>query len=224
MSRIGYEHTPIFVVDDFLLSTESVIDQGVKASYDTGKTKGSYYPGVRADVNSEYGMTVLQYAAFVLYKAFGVPESLTLYPKSGSFSLLTQQPENMNLLQCIPHFDNNDTFSFAAIHYLNEGDFGGTGFYRHNPTGFENIIQTRKQQYMSSAQHFIDTHGNPSRQYFTGSTEHFELIHKVDYKANRLVIYPSTILHSAYINNPAHDVNPDPKSGRLSANFFIEFK
>jgi hypothetical protein len=224
LQRVGHEQTPILVVDDFLVDINAVIAQGVIASYGTDKVVGSYYPGVRADVDTAYGMKVLQYAAYMLYQQFQVPENLTLYPKSGSFSLLTQQPEDMNLLQCIPHFDNNDTFSFAMIHYLNEGDFGGTGFYRHIPTGFENIIQSRKQQYLSAAQSFIDIHGNPERQYFTNTTTHYELIHKVDYKPNRLVLYPSTLLHSAHITNPENDVNPDPKTGRLSANFFIEFR
>ena len=63
------------------------------------------------------------------------------------------------------------------------GEFGGTGFYRHRPTGFENITAERKQAYFDSAQEYIDTHGNPERKYITDSTDHFELFHKIDYRA-----------------------------------------
>ena len=66
--------------------------------------------------------------------------------------------------------------------------------------------------------------GAPKQHYFTHSTNHFELIHKVDYKPNRLVIYPATILHSAFIDDPKRDVCSNPKIGRLSANFFIDFR
>jgi hypothetical protein len=109
------------------------------------------------------------------------------------------------------------------LHYLNEGDFGGTGFYRHRPTGFENITAVRKSAYLESAQQYINKQGNPEQQYFTKSTAHYELIHKVEYKPNRLVIYPATILHSAFIDDPERDVSKNPKTGRLSANFFIDF-
>lgn len=223
--RLGHEQTPLFVVDDVMLDYSDAQKEACSIAYSSDKNKiGAYYPGVRAPVGEAYGMAVLRYSLDVFYHFFQVPKALSLFPKNGSYSLITQQPQNMDLLQCIPHFDNNDTYNFAMIHYLNDGDFGGTGFYRHKPTGYENITQGRRQHYLQSAQAFIDHAGQPKQQYFTESNEHFELIHKVDYKPNRLLIYPATILHSAYIDNPKHDVNNDPKTGRLSANFFIEFK
>ena len=169
-------------------------------------------------------MSLLRHTQAIFYKIFQVPNQLTLYPQNGSYSLITKQEKEMDSLQCIPHFDNNNTFSFAMLHYLNDGDFGGTGFYRHKPTGFENITEGRKAEYLESAQQYMATHGSPKKSYFTESTDHYELIHKIDYKPNRLVIYPATILHSAFIDNPQHDVCTNPKTGRLSANFFIEFK
>jgi hypothetical protein len=223
--RLGNEQTPLLVVDDVMLDYSAAQQEACSIAYSSDKdVVGAYYPGIRAPVGEAYGMALLRYSLGLFYRFFLVPQSLTLHPKNGSYSLITQQPQEMDLLQCIPHFDNNETFSFAMIHYLNEGDFGGTGFYRHKPTGYENITQGRRQQYLHSAQEFIDSNGNPEQQYFTDSTAHYELLHKVGYKPNRLLIYPATILHSAYIDNPKHDVNNDPKTGRLSANFFIEFK
>ncbi|TRX58000.1 DUF6445 family protein [Thalassomonas sp. M1454] len=223
--RVGNEQTPIFIVDDFMGDYQGAIDEAIALPYRNDKDSvGEYYPGIRAPVGKDYGMSLLKQTAAIFYKIFGVPRALTLYPKNGSYSLITKQEHEMDLLQCIPHFDNNDTFSFAMIHYLNNGEFGGTGFYRHKPTGYENISVGRKAQYIKTSQEFINQNGEPQQRYFTKSTEHYELIHKVEYKPNRLVIYPATLLHSAYIDNPQRDVSSDPKTGRLSANFFIEFK
>lgn len=223
--KVGHEQTPIFIVDDFMLDYQGALNEAVSLAYANDKDSvGAYYPGIRAPVGADYGMSLLRNVAAIFYNIFGVPKDLTLFPQNGSYSLVTKQEEALDLLQCIPHFDNNGTFNFAMLHYLNKGDFGGTGFYRHKPTGFENITEGRKSDYLQSAQRFIDIHGQPEKRYFTESTEHYELIQKVAYKPNRLVIYPATILHSAFIDKPQRDVCGDPKIGRLSANFFIEFK
>ncbi|TYK66233.1 DUF6445 family protein [Colwellia echini] len=221
---IGNENTPVFVVDNFMLDYSAAIDEANKLSYESDKASvGDYYPGVRAPVGRDYGMALLKNTAAIFYKIFNVPNHLTLFPQNGSYSLVTKKAHELDLLQCIPHYDNTKALNFALLHYLNEGDFGGTGFYRHKPTGFENITAERKSLYLQSAQHYINEHGNPERQYITESTEHYELIKKIDYKPNRLVIYPSTILHSAFIDNPQRDVCSSPKTGRLSSNFFIQF-
>lgn len=223
--EIGNERTPVFIVDDFMLDIEPARQEAIALDYSDDKEHiGAYYPGIRAPVGGDYGMAVLRYVANILYKLFQVPDDLTMYPLNGSYSLITTRNEDMNLLQCIPHYDNTKPCTYAVIHHLNDGEFGGTGFYRHRPTGFENVTEERKQQYFDSAQAFIDTHGNPERKHMTESTDHFELIHKIDYRPNRLAIYPSTVLHSAYIDKPERDINPDPRTGRLSANFFIEFR
>lgn len=223
--QIGNEKTPVFVVDDFMLDSSPAKQEAIALGYSDNKEEiGAYYPGIRAPVGGDYGMAVLRYATNILYKFFQVPDKLTMYPLNGSYSLISTREEDMDLLQCIPHFDNNQKYTFAIIHHLNDGEFGGTGFYRHRPTGFENITEVRKQQNFDSAQAFIDAHGNPERRYMAESTDHFELVHKIDYRPNRLAIYPSTVLHSAYIDNPQRDVNADPRTGRLSANFFLEFR
>lgn len=223
--RIGNEQTPVFIVDDFMQDYSGAIEEAIQSPYAADKESvGAYYPGMRAPVGSEYGMSLLKYTQAIFYKIFSVPNQLTLFPQNGSYSLITKQEQDMDALQCLPHFDNSKTFSFAMLHYLNEGDFGGTGFYRHKPTGYENITAGRQSDYLQSAQKYMASHGAPEKRYFTESTEHYELIHKVDYKPNRLVIYPATILHSAFINDPQRDVCTNPRTGRLSANFFIEFK
>lgn len=110
------------------------------------------------------------------------------------------------------------------MHYLNPGEFGGTGLYRHKPTGYENITVDRVEGYLQSARSFVDQQGQVKPKYFTESTEHYELIEKLDYQQNRLVIYPGSLLHSGYIDDCSRDLSSDPKTGRLTANFFIYFE
>jgi hypothetical protein len=223
LDNVGHEKTPVIIIDDFMSDITTVIKSAINEDYIGGQEHNNYYPGVRAPVGNEYGMTLLKALAPLFYNIFKVPKTLTLRPQNGSFSLLTQQEKQMSLAQCLPHFDNTLMFSFAAMHYLNPGSFGGTGLYRHKPTGYENINAARKEHYMTAAQDFIDNNGNPEQKYFTHSTNHYELIKLIEYKPNRLVIYPSTLLHSAFITNPKRDICNEPKTGRLTANFFIEF-
>lgn len=226
---IGQEKTPVFILDDFLVDTAPAINFAIEQHFSAeavplGEVKKSVFPGVRANVDGDYGNTLIRAIASVFYGFYQVPQQLTLTPVSGDYSLMTTAEQEMDLLQCIPHFDTANVYQFAVLHYLNEGDFGGTGFYRHIPTGFERVTPERVAEYLKAAQEYIDVHGNPEQKYFTHSTQHFELLETVSYKPNRVVIYPSNLLHSAFIENPAHDINSDPKTGRLTANIFIDFR
>ena len=56
--------------------------------------------------------------------------------------------------------------------------------------------------------------------YMNGSNNYFEQIAKIDAMFNRMVIYPSKILHSG--NIPADfTFDPNPAKGRLTLNSFI---
>jgi hypothetical protein len=221
---VGNEQTPVFVVDELLLDLSATIAEARQAHYVQQPSIGSYYPGKRAPVGSDYGMTVLQFAAQAFYHFFKVPRSLTLYPQDGSYSQINVVERDMHLLQCIPHYDNTNTYGFAILHYLNPGNFGGTGFFRHVPSGYENISEQRKPAYLQSAQAHIDQYGNPQQAYIRQSNDHYELIYEIEYRPNRLLLYPSTVLHSALIKNPQSEIQDDVNVGRLSANFFLEFK
>ena len=119
--QIGNERTPVFVADEFMLNVEPAKREAIGLAYSDKKEEiGAYYPGVRANVGGDYGMAVLRYATNILFKFFQVPDHLTMYPLGGSYSLITTQEEDMDLLQCIPHFDNNNQWSYAVIHHLND--------------------------------------------------------------------------------------------------------
>jgi hypothetical protein len=221
-AQIGVDKSPVVIVDDFLVSTEAAISEARSLNFNQlGDDRNRYYPGVRSSIGGDYGMTVLRAISGFLYQQCNVPSSLTLYPIDGVYSLVSTPVEHLDLLQCIPHYDNNEAHSFAALHYLNEGDFGGTGFFRHIPTGYEQITQERVADYLRVGQEHFDIDGPPKQQYFTKSEGQFELFEQVAYRPNRLVLYPSTLLHSGLIR--PEDINGDPLTGRLTANFFIGF-
>ncbi|WP_448248455.1 DUF6445 family protein [Thalassotalea agariperforans] len=224
MIYVGQERSPVLIIDDFLLNTQPVVDFACQQAFVVGQEHNNSYPGIRSAIGDDYGMTVLKAIAPYFYNTLKIPPNLTLTPYNGCYSLITQAESTLELRQCIPHFDNDNIYSFAALHYLNKGDFGGTAFYRHKPTGFENITNSRKEEFFNSAQQYIEKNGHTEHKYFTESTGHFELLEVIDYKPNRFIIYPSTLLHSAYLKQPDNNIDDNPATGRLTANFFIEFK
>jgi hypothetical protein len=125
-------------------------------------------------------------------------------------------------LQRVPHFDNHSPFYFATVHYLNPGRYAGTGFFRHRPTGYERIPEDRYPAYMQAAESHIKAKGLPPEKYIDASDDHFELIAEVEYKPNRLIMYPGNLLHSGLIR-PDRDINHDPAKGRMTANLFLYF-
>ena len=153
---------------------------------------------------------------------YSLPRSSRAHSNAGFFSLVTLAPEELSLQQRIPHFDSANPFYFAAMQYINEGDFGGTSFYSHRPTGFENITVERTDKLIQSAQSFIQR-SPPRQDYFGDSDDHFLRLGTINHKANRLLIYPGTLLHSGNIHSAA-DINSDPATGRLTANMFVEFR
>lgn len=107
----------------------------------------------------------------------------------------------------LPHVDQ----SLCAFQiYLNNPKdcYGGTNFYRHKKSGLEVNVEyldpnfKETESYLKFKNYFSEINQNnyntilDSRQI---DDSEWELIHHVEMKYNRLVVYPSYILHSAYI-------------------------
>lgn len=217
---VGAERTPIMVIDNFAREIHSVINHACQQEFLADTT--SYYPGVRARVPKSYAYSLLKPIYAKLREVFEVPANLRFQPRLGYYSLVTAAPKQLSLLQRIPHFDSNNTYYLAILHYLNDGDFGGTAFYRHKETGFERISVQRREEYLAMLERQFEASGEPQSGYISGNTELFEKIGALDYKPNRLIVYPSNLLHSGIIKSDI-DLNADPASGRLTANIFAEF-
>lgn len=217
---VGAECAPILVIDNFAKEIRSVVEHACQQEFLADAS--SYYPGVRARVPKSYAYSLLKPIYEKLRDVFEVPENLRFQPRLGYYSLVTAAPAQLSVLQRIPHFDSNNTYYLAILHYLNDGDFGGTAFYRHKKTGFERISVERREEYLAVLEREFAISGEPQPGYISDNTDLFEQIGVVDYKPNRLVVYPSNLLHSGIIRSEK-DINADPASGRLTANIFAEF-
>lgn len=215
----GEEQTPVVIIDNFAADTGDVI-RYAKNSVNFAPDD-SFYPGSRARPPNAYLQEIVRAIAPLLGKVYSVPRDRRLQV-NGYYSLVATPPGNLQLLQRIPHCDSHHKYYFAVTHYLNPHDFGGTGLYRHRPTGFEKITEERVEKYESANAAFFRANGEPPPDYFTESTDHFEFMLGIDYRPNRLVAYPGCLLHSGLID-PERDISADPATGRLTANFFFDF-
>lgn len=221
VKQVGSSKTPVMIIDNFAQNPQYIVDVACQ-EVPFKSLENTYYPGVRAMLPRDYVIPVLQKIYQEICQVYKIPTPLKLTPQETFFSLVTQPENDLNLLQRMPHFDTSRPFYFAILHYLNEREHGGTGFFRHKPTGFDKVDRHTEQQYLSSVQSFIEQHGETPKTYFTSSDKQFELYDHIEYKPNRLVIYPGHLLHSILIS-PEQDIDANPRTGRLTANIFIEF-
>lgn len=223
--QVGREKTPVIIIDDFSPEPQLCINLAIKKIFKKENLdERSLFPGVRALMGSEYGNTVLEGIDDIVRHIYNIPNSLNLHPHRAYYSLINTPEEKLSFLQSIPHYDSAYKHDYAALHYLNPGDFGGTSFYRHNPTGFEKISEERLKTYLEVRNNHSNQQASKDLSYITESTEHYKLIGKLAYKPNRLVIYPGSLLHSAFINDAQRDLSDNPRTGRLTANFFIYYQ
>lgn len=220
--KIGTEQTPIIIMDDLAVDNNDVIRYACNTSQFSDDL-ATFYPGVRARLPQPYVITVLQSVYLGICRVYEVPGELKLVPLNHSYSLLTKQASELHYLQCMPHYDSGKPHYFAVLHYLNPGPHGNTGFFRHLPTGYERITNSRMDHYADTSKAFIVENGKPIQNYLTSSDKHYELYYEVEYKPNRLVIYPGNLLHSTIVCSKT-DVDANPNTGRLTANMFIEFQ
>jgi hypothetical protein len=219
---VGNEKTPVVIIDDFLVNTEEMIHDACN-NVTFKPVRDSYYPGLRAPLPELYISKVLQAVSQGISRVYQIPLRLNLKAQNVYYSLITTQEKDLHRMQKMPHFDTSGQYKFAILHYLNSKPHGSTGFFRHVPTGFERISDSRVEHYIDAAQTFINENGEPAQQYYNASTPHYELFNQITYKPNRLIIYPGNLLHSTLVC-PESDIDPAPETGRLTANIFIEFE
>ena len=133
--EIGGEKTPIIIIDNLVDNLDELLQLARQQEFGTDSTA---YPGVRCQLPDNYTTPVLERLLPLICSTYGIPESTAYSLYHNAFSLLAQPPETLSMLQRIPHFDTNKDYYVASVHYLSPGEFCGTGFFRHRPTGFEN--------------------------------------------------------------------------------------
>ena len=218
--KVGHEQTPVVQIDNFSTDTAGLIDFG--ASGVAYGPDGTGYPGVRSMLPKSYVRAVLGRIYRLLFQVYAIPTQLGLRPVNTVYSLISTPESKLSPAQCVPHFDSYGPYYLAILHYLSPGSFCGTGLFRHRPTGFEKILDSRREAFYAASKAFEDQNGPPPQKYINGSNDHFELYEQIEYRPNRLVVYPGCLLHSGLVD-PAVDIDPDPRTGRLTANIFADF-
>lgn len=124
---VGVEQTPVHVIDDLSVDLGPTIQQACTSARFRPEDR-TKYPGVRAELPPDYARTVLSFVAPTLRDLYRIPSGLRPALKAGYFSLVSRTVAQLSPLQCMPHFDSNEPYYIAVMHYLNPGDFGGTSF------------------------------------------------------------------------------------------------
>ena len=220
--HVGDANTPIIEVEDFITDSQPLFEQAICGDA-FRPISDSYYPGVRTELNRDIVIAVLQAVYHQIGDTYAIPPALKLKPQTAYFSLIDQAPDDLILLQRLPHFDATQPYYFAVLLYLSPGEHGNTGLFRHNPTGLERITTPQVEHYLDSATQHVKQHGEPPQQYFTQSDDHYTLYDEITYQPKKLVIYPGNLLHSTLVD-VEKDISADPNKGRLTANIFIDFR
>lgn len=217
----GTERTPVVVIDDILPDPARAVEAAASLAPFPPATDHAY-PGLRRDlgpkdaVGAAYASAICRSLLPVMRDVFGVAK-FAIY--SAGFSLVTTAPSDLEPIQSVPHVDTHDLKRFAVLHYLSNHENSGTAFFRHIATGFETITPDRWPAYAAARDEEIPRLGVPDG-YIAGSSHGYEEIARVESRFNRLVVYPGALLHSGIVPDD-FDFSPDPRTGRLTGNIFL---
>lgn len=221
VQTVGQAGTPVIVIDEFGADLTDVIEYACESA-EYGPDVKSMYPGLRARLPKSYARSVLTQVYRLLFGVYDVPADLGMKAVSAAYSLITTPEGDLEPGQRRPHFDSSRPYYLAILHYLNDGAFCDTGLFRHRQTGLERITEDCVDEYIQSCEAYTAAHGPAEPIYVKGSNDQYELYHRIEYRSNRLVVYPGCLLHSGLVD-PAVDVDSNPRTGRLTANIFVDF-
>jgi hypothetical protein len=215
---IGAEKAPLLVIDN-VTDADALVATAASQQF---TVTSRYFPGIRAPAPPEYLQLFSTHLAKTFAKYFQL-EATVLRFTMCHFSLVTTLPENLSTPQRIPHVDSLGKDGLATIHYLFKKNLGGTAFYRHRSTGFEFVDESRQAAYLQALARETSGPEGPGAAYINGDTALFEQIARQDGVYNRMLVYRRNSLHSGCIGK---DFVPDPNplSGRLSINSFIDLE
>lgn len=213
---VGNERQPVLVIDNFLSDPSVALE--FCASHAKFNSADAFYPGVRSPVPEIYLRTIYQNLKDIIYTTFSINDSMVKRVFS-DYSMVVTPPNQLSLMQCLPHYDSLIPTELAAVHYLCGREHGGSSLYRHRSTGFEYIDAARTELYSHELVRELDGVAYP-KAYMNGSNHLFEQIASYEAIFNRIIIYRCTSLHSGNIASDfSFDANP--RSGRLTINTFI---
>ncbi|WP_206244261.1 DUF6445 family protein [Novosphingobium terrae] len=214
--RLQGSDEPVLVMDAATGQAEHLIAAASASRFEPASAVGSGYPGLLGPAPHAYVDAMVRFVLPLLQQHW---HTGPIRPKRarGNFSLVATPPEALSAEQRMPHVDAADPLQFAAVHYLCGAQHGGTGFFRHRPTGFETLDPARVEVFNKA----MDDKTTLSYGYPAGDSADFALIGACEAHMDRLVIYRSSLFHSGLIRAlPEHA--EDPRRGRLTGNLFLQ--
>ncbi len=218
--RFGAGKHPVVVCDNFTCAIPQIMDMAASLA-PFPADEASYYPGVRRAIGpndgaaTDYVDDLMKSIAPLIASTFNAPRMALL---SASFSVVTRPPDHLLPMQRVPHYDSVDPDYIALIHYIHSPVSSATAFFRQRTTGIECVEETNVDRFVDTAKREIAD--DETREYVQGSDRSFEQVGRVEAKPDRLAFYQGSLLHSAIIP-PDMLLGPDPRRGRLTANFFL---
>ncbi|WP_375272652.1 DUF6445 family protein [Sphingomonas sp.] len=212
---IGRERHLLVTIDDFVSDPVALRKAAKETAFQPAY---NHYPGIRASVPDGYEAEtspILRNVFASVFGRYGQNKLLDI-----SFSMVTTRPSELSTPQTLPHCDALGADRFALLHYLSEGDLGGTAFYRHRATSFEAIDEERAPSYFKAVDAELAADYGRSPQYIQGANDNYEVMRLAEPVFNRALVYPSFLLHSGIIetDNP---LSSDPAAGRLTVTGFF---
>lgn len=204
----------MIVPDDFVDDPGSLRRAAQDAEFGPA---GDHYPGVRADLPTDYLTRQMPLIARAVGRHLG--RLRRLHVVDARFAMVTTPPDQLSRRQRLPHVDAYGAERIAMIHYLSDHPHG-TAFYRHRSTGWETIGADRAARYDAALTDELERGGAPHAGYLTGDTSLFERIHLAEPRMNRALLYRSHCLHSGDIA-PGAGLSADPAQGRLTVTGFF---
>ena len=220
VEHVGAERIPLLIIDNLVDRPDDLV--GYAASDCTLAAPADMYPGLRAPAPQSYLEVLRKGLTDAVNAAYSLPD-LELHSAISYLCVVTTKPQDLKPVQCMPHIDGTAANTFSTVHYLCSPSYAGTSLYRHRRTGYELVPDFRHDRYRSVLEQELRETPWPTQDYINGDTELFERIASAKVVFNRLVLYPSNVLHAADIG-PDFRFDPDPRSGRFSVNSRIHMR
>ena len=197
LAQIGRRGIRVSMIDNVLRDPEGVAALGFAQSF--AQDRNNLYPGLRAPMPESFSTAFRAWLTPILQRNGVLEGNRALHRDESFFSVVTTASTDLLPIQSIPHYDSTDPNLFAAVIYLCDTRFSGTSFYRHRKTGYEEITEENRNNYMLSLDNDMRIHGVPKKEYMNGDSLLFEAIFSNELRFNSAIIYPCRILHAANI-------------------------
>lgn len=210
----------VIVVDNFLKSLTPIIHFASDVAYfEPVGSDGTLFPGKRDVMPEPYYRVFTELLMLLQARNVFNLEKKELYLHRCKLSFVTQKPQELSILQRMPHIDSTDDNTFAGVHYITAKESNGTAIYRYIP---ENLIKIthEKQHLLHDVIKQTKKHASEHWGYLNRNTSLFEQVLTIKAKANRVVLYKSNLLHSANLDNN-QVYTPNVCTGRLSISCFF---